>query len=126
MSAPASNMDKAKAAWGDAPPEWIVALARACDGKGLRKTAADIHVSPALVSLIIRNRYAAPPDYLRERVESRLRYEMIPCPVLGLISRADCDKRQAAPLVTASPISVQLYRACRNGCLYNNGKEKEQ
>lgn len=46
-----TNREKAEAAWGVPLPDWIEKLATACDGKGLRKTAADLSVSPAIVSL---------------------------------------------------------------------------
>ena len=45
-----TNREKAEAAWGVPLPDWIEKLATACDGKGLRKTAADLSVSPAIVS----------------------------------------------------------------------------
>lgn len=51
-----TNREKAEAAWGVPLPDWIEKLATACDGKGLRKTAADLSVSPAIVSLAIRLR----------------------------------------------------------------------
>ena len=77
-----TNREKAEAAWGVPLPDWIEKLATACDGKGLRKTAADLSVSPAIVSLAIR-RGRAKLDFIRSRVEHLLGISIIPCPGLS-------------------------------------------
>lgn len=107
-----TNREKAEAAWGTPLPDWIEKLATACDGKGLRKTAADLSVSPAIVSLAIR-RGRAKLDFIRSRVEHLLGISIIPCPVLGLISRKECRDNQQKPFSSINPIEVQLFRSCR-------------
>ena len=66
-----TNREKAEAAWGVPLPDWIEKLATACDGKGLRKTAADLSVSPAIASLAIR-RNRAKLDFIERRVKDIL------------------------------------------------------
>ena len=117
--------EKAEAAWGVPLPDWIEKLATACDGKGLRKTAADLDVSPAIVSLAIR-RSRAKLDFIERRVKDILGISIIPCPVLGLISRKDCRDNQQKPFSSINPIAVQLFRSCRGACLYSEIAKEER
>jgi len=119
---------RARDAWGPALPDWIADLACACDRGSQRKVAADLRVSPTAVNLLINNKYA-PRSHaeMEERVRAGLMVTIIACPVLGVIGRPDCRREQARPLVTCNPLSVQLYRACRDGCRYfENNKEKRK
>ncbi len=115
-------MDKARAAWGEAMPDWIAALARAADGKSVRGTAASLGVSPALVSLALRNKYPRPLGTLRARVEAVMSHEIIPCPIMGMITRGDCAHWQNLPYVGSNTLRVAVYRACRAGCIQYEGK----
>lgn len=112
--------EKARAAWGMPLPQWIELLATACDGRSLRKVASDLNVSPAIVSLALRNRHHAPLDFIRHRVESILGGAIIPCPVLGPIARADCEAHQKLPYMSINPLYVQLFRAYHGECLYSH------
>ena len=121
-----TNREKAEAAWGVPLPDWIEKLATACAGKGLRKTAEDLSVSPAIVSLAIR-RSRAKRDFIeRRRVKDILGISIIPCPVLGLISRKDCRDNQQKPFSSINPIAVQLFRSCRGTCLYSEIAKEER
>ena len=112
--------------WGPHMPEWIDALARECDKpkNSQRKVAALLGVSVTAVNLLLKNKYA-PRDHtdMKARVEAILMVTKVACPVLGVMGRADCLKEQAKPLVTCNPVSVQLFRACRDGCRFFEGKE---
>lgn len=110
---------KARAAWGESLPDWIAALAEVCDKRGTQRAVADLlDVSPALVCLALSNKHHAALDYIKARVEARLMISIIPCPVRGMISRQDCEREQARPLITTNPERVRLYRACHGGCKY--------
>ena len=112
-------VETAMRAWGEAMPDWIESLAAACDKGSQRKIAALLGVSPALINLLINNKYAPRShEAMEARVRGKLMMSIIPCPVLGVIGRIDCLREQARPLVTCNPVSVQLYRACRDGCGY--------
>jgi len=108
---------KAIAAWGSPLPDWIKALAEACDDTSLRKTAARMDVSPAMVSLAI-NRKRLYLSFIKVRVEKRLMITMVVCPILGVMGRNECLQEQARPFSSANPLRVQLFKACRNGCPY--------
>ena len=126
MSA-APNLNKAKTAWGKAMPDWIAALAEVCDRRGTQRAVADLlDVSPALVCLALVNKHHASLDHIKARVEARLMISILPCPVLGMISRLDCEREQTRRLATADPVRVQLYRACHGGCkFYQHTKEEK-
>ena len=105
-------------------PDWIDTLANACDRSSQRKVAAMLKVSPAVINLLINNKYA-PRSHaeMEERVRmSPLMMTIVACPVLGAIGRPDCQLEQVKPLVTVNPLSVQLYRACRGGCEFFEGQ----
>jgi hypothetical protein len=112
-------------AWGPHMPDWIEALAKACDRESQRKVAALLSVSPATINLLINNKYAPRShEEMKARVRaSALMMTIVPCPVLGVIGKPECLKEQAKPLVTCNPLSVQLYRACRDGCPFFTGEK---
>ena len=119
-------VERARAAWGAAAPDWILRLAEACDARSIRQVAVSIKVSPALVSRVINARYAASLDFLAGRVRAMLMAEILACPALGMISAAQCQEEQGKPFVSASPLAVSVYRACRNGCRHFNPQKQEQ
>ena len=97
-----TNREKAEAAWGTPLPEWVERLAAACDAKPLRHVAEDMGVSPAIISLAIRNKHHAPLTFIEGKVN------------------------QKKPFSTINPLEVQLFRACRNGCKYSEVKQEQR
>lgn len=116
-------IDTARTSWKPVP-DWIEALAHECDkpGRSQRKVGKLLLYSGATVNLLLKNRYY-PRDHtkVKARIEAMLMVTMVACPVLGVMSKTDCQKEQAKPLVTCNPVSVQLYRACRDGCRFFEG-----
>jgi hypothetical protein len=110
-------MVKAVAAWGEPLPDWVKALAEACDDAGLRKTAAKLDVSPAIISLAV-NRKREGLGFIKEKVEDQLMVTIVSCLILGVIGVEECLREQAQPFSSANPLRVQLFKACRNGCQY--------
>lgn len=113
---------RARAAWGSAMPGWLASLADACDASSVRKIAERLKVSPALISRVINGHYKASLDFLAGRVREALLTENVACPALGEISAATCHEEQRKPFVSANPLAVAVYRACRNGCPHFNAK----
>lgn len=110
-----SAMDKAVTAWGASLPDWVKALAEACDETSLRKTALKLNASPAIVSLAVGNKREK-LDFIKAKVEAVLMVTMVACPVLGVIGINRCLQEQAADYSGNNLMRVKLYRACRNGC----------
>ncbi|KAF5039660.1 hypothetical protein DSECCO2_541510 [anaerobic digester metagenome] len=110
---------RAMSAWDMAMPDWLQALARACDASGLRKIAARLGVSPTLVSLALSHKYHGPLTHLEARVRATLLHVgHVDCPVLGGIPAEQCRLEQQMPFCSTSPLRVQLYRACNRPCTH--------
>lgn len=112
---------KAGEGWGAALPEWVERLALACDAEGLNRVAARLEVSPALVSLAVRNLHHGGYGYIEGRVREVLLAAALSCPVLGRISVAQCREEQRKPFMGVNPLAVAVYRACRGGCEHYKG-----
>ena len=95
-------------------PEWIGSLAQACDASSMRKVAAKLGVSPALVSLAIRNKHHAGLGFIQERCEAL--FGGVECPILGGITAKACQEHQDKKFSSINPLAVRLYRACHGEC----------
>jgi len=107
---------RARAGWGDPPPDWIHALASACAGSTQVAVANRLDVSGSQVSQALANTYPADLAKLEARVRGALMGATVACPVLGEIGRDRCIREQDKPFSAASSVAVRLYRACRSGC----------
>lgn len=110
-----NNIQKAEKAWGKIP-DWIMTLAAACDETSIRKTARQIGVSPALLSLTIRRSHHASLRFVEQVVREKLMQASVDCPVLGRISGAMCKKNQKKTFNGTNPVAVLLFRACNGTC----------
>ena len=124
-SAPKSSaMNRARAGWNDAPPDWIVALAEECDRTSQPKAAERIGKSAASVNLVLGGLYPARTKKIEAAVLSELMDAAISCPELGPISAAVCRVHQAEPYSNQNPTKINLFRACRVTCPNGLAKEK--
>ncbi len=106
-----SALAKARAAWGGAP-DWIEALAAACDVSTGRAVAKRLGVSPAAVCRVLGNGYGD-TERMERRVRGILMAQTVACPVLGDIDAAACREHQERPYTPINPTFVRLFRACR-------------
>lgn len=120
MTAPKlDNLAKATAAWGTPPPDWIIALAEACDAETQTAVGKRLGYSGSAVSLVLGNKYGAVGDVIgfETIVRGALMAETVLCPVSGdHIGRDVCSNWQKRPFSTASSNSVRMYQGCRSGC----------
>ena len=107
-----TNQEMARAAWGDAAPEWVGVLARACDASSQSAVAKKLGVSGAQVNTGLKKTYSGRMDRLEERVRGELMKEHVPCPVLGAITRRRCLDEQTRSYAATNAIRVELRRAC--------------
>ena len=114
----ASVLEKTEAAWTPVP-SWLRVLCKACDRNGVRNTAKRLRVSAALLSRTFKGERGT-TDFLKKKVEAVLSCEITPCPVYGVIPRAECLQAQERPFSTANPLEIQRYKMCRE-CRYNEG-----
>ncbi|WP_053239939.1 helix-turn-helix domain-containing protein [Pleomorphomonas koreensis] len=95
----------------------MLVLAEEAKRVGLNALAQRIGVSASTLSQVLSGTYNAKVDRVREAVRGALMGVTVTCPALHqAIGREACIKHQRTPLSTASPSSVRLYHACRNGC----------
>ncbi len=111
------NLEKARAAWGEQPPEWIIALAEACNAENQRLVGKRLGYSGPTVSQVLSRSYEK-GDMARFEtvVRGALMSETVRCPVLQEIGRDVCLGWQKRPFSTASANAVRMYQACRDGC----------
>lgn len=117
------NLDKARSAWGDPLPEWVEALAEACNAETQVSVGRKLGYSSAAVSLVLANKYGAGDmEKFEGVVRGALMAETVLCPVLQDISRDRCLYWQAKPYSTASSNTVRMFQACRSGCPHSRLK----
>jgi hypothetical protein len=114
------NVSKARAAWTaaghDDAPDWVLALAEACNATSQKAVAARLGYSGSVVSQALACRYAGDIGTLTERVRGAYMQETVLCPVLGEVGRDRCLQEQREPFRATSSMRAQLYHACRNRC----------
>lgn len=115
-----SRIQLADQAWQGRLPDWVLALVNECERTSLRKTAALLGLSPAMVSLAINNKREN-LEFIKHKAEQKLMATIAACPVLGVIGINECLQEQAQPFSEANPVRIQLYRACRNDCPHYKG-----
>ena len=122
-----SAVMNARAAWGDALPDWISALAEECDRTSQSKAAARLERSDSLVSGVIRNRYPGDMQAVEEIVRGTLMSEHVDCPVLGKTGKHICRKWRARSrsFENVNSQHVTMYRAC-NRCPLNEPVAERQ
>ncbi|MEW6125071.1 MAG: transcriptional regulator [Pseudomonadota bacterium] len=105
---------RAHAGWGETPPDWILALAGACQAENQTVVAGRLGVSGSMLSGALANSYPSPLDKLEGRVRGALMGATVACPVLGEIGRDQCIAHQAKPFSAASSVAVRLHSACKD------------
>lgn len=107
----------AEEAWGAPLPDWIRALAVACGRTNQSKVAAQLDRSPAVVSTVLRKKYAGSYERIEERVRGILMDGRVDCPALGQLPSHECQdwREKAKTFAPGNPLRTRMYRAC-NRC----------
>lgn len=118
MTAPEKQtpIERAADAWGADMPEWVRAIAEACQRETQAAVGKRIGYSAATVSQIVSNTYRGDLSRCEEMVRGALLAETVDCPILQDISRNVCLTWQKRPFSTASANAVRMHQACRSGC----------
>lgn len=121
----AGPVERAMEAWSGAPPDWVLALARACALTSQARVACELDRTPAVVSQVLRNRYPADLARIEERVRGVFMAGRVTCPGLGAIRTDECQdwRAKARAFVVGNPLRVRMYRACQ--CCPRNAKEPQ-
>lgn len=107
----------AEEAWGSPLPDWVRSLALACERSSQSKVAAQLERSPAVVSTVLRKKYAGSYDRIEERVRGILMDGRVDCPGMGQLPSHECqDWREKAKVFhPGNPTRTRMFRAC-NRC----------
>ncbi|MDQ7775188.1 MAG: hypothetical protein Q4615_04365 [Paracoccus aminovorans] len=118
-------MEIAREAWGEDLPDWVAALARECAATSQNKVAARLGRSAALVSQVLRRKYAADLAGVEQVFRGVFEHLTVECPSLGTIPANVCRDWQlkAARFVNVNSERVRMYRAC-NSCPRFKGASK--
>jgi len=104
---------KARAAWSDEIPDWVLALAEEAQRTTVTAVAALIGYSPAVVSQVLSATYRGDLPRVEQVVRGALMGTIVACPVLGDIGRDACLREQARPFKATNSTRAMLRRACR-------------
>lgn len=121
-NSPRQSLVNAQTAWGDDLADWLVVLAKACDATSQNVVARKLNYGPGVISQVVNRRYAGSYPTVEKAVRGVLMAEKLDCPILGTIPTNDCldHQKKVQAFVPSSSLRVQLYRACRGGCVHSN------
>lgn len=110
----------AHAAWGDALPDWVEAMAKECASSSQSKVATRMNRSASLVSNVIRNKYPGDMSAVEDVFRGAFQAQTVDCPALGTMPSNECrDWRvKARQFVNVNQQRVMMFRAC-NACPRN-------
>ncbi|MCU0826619.1 MAG: hypothetical protein MUE52_04270 [Tabrizicola sp.] len=105
----------AEEAWGAPLPDWIRALAIACGRSSQSKVAAQLDRSPAVVSTVLRKKYAGSYERIEERVRGILMDGRVECPALGQLPSHECQdwREKSKTFAPGNPLRTRMFRACQ-------------
>ena len=123
MNDPVATM---RAAWKEAAPDWVVALARACAASSQGRVADRMGRSPAVISQVLHNKYPGDMRAVEELVRGCYLAATVQCPALGTLPTNECAKwrRKARVFSGANALGVQMYRACQRCGLFRKEDPK--
>jgi hypothetical protein len=127
MSAPQSNpVATARQHWGEAIPDWVEALAEACQSSSQSRVAERIGRSAAVVSQVLRAKYPGDLRAVEDLVRGALMSGIVECPALGLVPTNECRvwMGKARVFGNTNALRVRMYRACRACARYQHGGEE--
>ena len=108
-------VERAMGAWRPLP-DWVRAMAEACDASSQAQAARRMGYSPATVSLVLRNAWSRDLSHVGAAARGAFLSATVDCPVLGTVGTSECVTHQRAKFSTVNTLCVRLYRACRAGC----------
>ena len=116
-NATVTNLDRARAAWGEDMPAWVRLLASACDASNQRQVGDRLDKSSGYISRILNRNYAG--DYREAELQVRAVYgsDDVVCPLWGPIPLASClrnRRREGPPRNQAHHLHDRTCPTCPN------------
>lgn len=120
------NLSKARTAWGAELPDWVAALATACDRSNQRAVGDQLGRSSGYVSRIINHNYAGSYEEAEQLVRSRLNGERIRCPVWDSEILLSACRRYRRYRGIAHNQMLRTYAAACPTCPNNTDAEEDR
>lgn len=98
--------------------DWMRLLREAVDAASGTAVAKRLGYSPAVVSQVLKGKYAGRTDLVRQRVIEVYGATSVPCPVLGEIPLSRCAAERNRPFAATNPLRVRLWQTCPT-CPFN-------
>ncbi len=107
-------IDVARAAWGAAIPDWVLALAQECERASQSQVAKRIGRSTTLVSQVLHSKYPGDLEAVQELFDGAYRSVVTDCPELGTLPANECRewREKSRKFVNINSLRVRMYRAC--------------
>jgi hypothetical protein len=112
----------ARCAWGDAAPDWIVALAEEANRTNAASAARRIGYSPGVITGVLGAKYPGDMGKVEAAVRGALMGSVVNCPIVGEMRTDACLQEQKKTHIGTSETRAALYRACRGGCAFSRLK----
>lgn len=112
QNGPNVNLAKARRAWGDAMPDWVLVFAEECDRTSVRATCDRLRYSPSVGSQILSKTYQGRFDKVEAAVRGAFLGSTVKCPVLGDLALDKCLYHQGRKFASTNPTRVKLSRTC--------------
>ena len=112
QNGPNINVAKARAAWGNAMPDWVLEFATQCDRSSVRDVARRLRYSPSVGSQILSNTYKGRNDKVEAAVRGAFMGSTVDCPILGELAVDKCLYHQGRKFEATNPTRVALSRTC--------------
>lgn len=116
-----TNVDKARSAWGDSMPAWVMTLAEACDQGSQVRAAEVIGYSAATINQVLHRNYLGNYVAVEIAIRGALGRERVRCPSLHeelcdlpMLSCLEIQKRRN-PYSGRSHVNERFY-GCDTGC----------
>jgi len=114
----------ARAAYGDALPDWVESLANEANRTTGASAARRIGYSGSVVTSVCNATYGGDIGAVEAKVRGALMGATLDCPVLGEIGRDACLDEQKKRHVATSAVRTALFHACRGGCEHSRLKSE--
>lgn len=117
---------KARDAWGEALPDWVLGIAFECNKSSQSKVAKQLGVSVTQVSQVVGNKYGGSLVGIETAYRGFFGSESVLCPVLGKLAVDKCQSwsKRAPTLKSNNRLNTLIRRACEN-CAHNKFKSEE-
>jgi hypothetical protein len=96
-------------------PDWVEALALACERSSQNRVAVALSRSSTVISQVLTRTYAASMDRIEDRVRGVYLNGMVQCPEKGELPTNECQdwREKARTFAMGNPERTQMLRACR-------------